>query len=128
MFKIRTGISLIIILSSLISCDKNDEYDGRATFYTNAQALLNCGSFEVFVYVDGEEVGTLSQARVLKETDPVPNCGDPLALTIKMKKGEYSYSAGGECPYEKFSWEGDFQIVKDSCTRIFLDLTEIIRN
>jgi hypothetical protein len=54
----------------------------------------------------------------------VPNCGDPLTLTIKMKKGDYTYSAEGECPYEKFSWEGDFHIVKDSCTRIFLDLTE----
>jgi hypothetical protein len=124
MLKIRTGISLIIILSSLISCDKNDEYDGRATFYTNAQALLNCGSFEVSVYVDGEEFGTLSQALAPKETDPVPNCGAPLTLTIKLKKGDYTYSAEGECAYEKFSWEGDFRIVKDSCTRIFLDLTE----
>jgi len=104
MFKIRIGISLIIILSSLVSCDKNDEYDGRVTFYTNAQALLNCGSFDVYVYVDGEEVGTLSKALALRETDPLPNCGDPLTLTIKMKKGDYSFSAEGECPYENSLW------------------------
>ena len=53
----------------------------------------------------------------------MPNCGDPLALK-KMKRNDYTYSAKGECPYEKFSWEGDFHIVKDSCTRIFVDLTE----
>jgi len=115
---------LIIILFSIVSCEKNNNYDGEVTFYTNAQALLNCGAFDIYVYVDGEKVGTLSLP-LASETDPQPNCGDPLTLTIKKKKGDYSYSAEGECGYENLAWEGDFQIMKDSCTRIFLDITEI---
>ena len=128
MNKVRIGILLIIILFSVINCEKNDDYDGEVTFYTNAQALLNCGPFDIYVYVVGEKVGTLSQPLPILETDPQPNCGDPLTLTIKKKKGDYSFSAEGECGYENLSWEGDFQIMKDSCTRIFLDLTEITGN
>ena len=86
---------------------------------------MNCGPFDVYVYVDGENVGILSQPLPILETDSQPNCGDPLTLTIKKKKGDYSFSAEGECGYENITWEGDFKIVKDSCTRIFLDLTEI---
>ena len=128
MFKIRVSILLIIILFSLVSCEKNEEYDGEVTFYTNAQALLNCGPFNVYVYVDGEKVGALSQPLPILKTDPQPNSGDPLTLTIKKKKGDYSFSAEGECAYENLTWEGDFQIMKDSCTRIFLDLIEITGN
>ena len=122
------AIFMIIILFSLVSCEKNEEYDGEVTFYTNAQALLNCGPFNVYVYVDGEKVGALSQPLPILKTDPQPNCGDPLTLTIKKKKGDYSFSAEGECAYENLTWEGDFQIMKDSCTRIFLDLIEITGN
>jgi len=128
MLKIRLSIVLICILSSLVSCEKNDEYDGEVIFYTNAQALLNCGQFDVYVFVDGQKVGKLSQPLALLETDPLPNCGDPSTLTIKKMRGKYSYSAEGECGYENLTWEGDFQIVKDSCTRIFLDITELTGN
>lgn len=122
MKKVGIGILLAIILFSLVNCEKENDYDGELTFYTNAQALLNCGQFDIYVYVDNEQVGVLSQALAILETDPQPNCGDPLTLTIKMKKGDYSFSAEGKCAYENLSWEGDFQIIKDSCTKIFLDL------
>jgi hypothetical protein len=128
MKKIGIGILLLTILFSLVSCEKENDFDGELTFYTNAQALLNCGPFDIYVYVDSEQVGILSQALALLETDPQPNCGDPLCLTIKKKEGEYSFSAEGECGYENLFWEGDFQIMKDSCTRIFLDLNEITGN
>ena len=117
MYKIRISI-LILILVTLVSCKKNDEYDGEVTFYTNAQALLNCGPFDVYVYINDEKVGTLSQPLPIIETDPKPKCGDPLTFTIKKKKGDYSFSAEGECGFENLKWEGEFQIVKDSCTFI----------
>ena len=128
MLKTRIIIILIFILSSLVSCEKNEEYDGKVTFYTNAQALLNCGQFDIYVFVDSEKVGKLSQPLALLGTDPPPDCGDPFTLTIKKMKGDYSFFAEGECGFEDLTWAGDFQIVKDSCTRIFLDLTEITGN
>jgi len=130
MNRIRVRILLVIILSFLVNCEKNDKYnnDGEVSFYTNAQALLNCGNFDIYVYIDGKKIGTLSQPIPILATDKQPICGDPLTLTIKKQIGEYVYSAEGECGYDDFKWEGDFQILKDSCTKIFLDLLEIIGN
>ena len=117
----------IMYLITLISCEKKDEYnyDGEVSFYTNAQAFLNCGEFDVDVYIDGNKIGALSRPVPILATDKQPNCGDPLTLTIKKEIGEYVYLAEGECGYDDLKWEGNFQIMKDSCTKIFLDITDI---
>ena len=117
----------IMYLITLISCEKKDEYknDGEVSFYTNAQAFLNCGEFDVDVYIDSIKIGVLSKPLPILATDKQPDCGDPLTLTIKKKTGEYVYSAEGKCG-SNLKWEGDFQIMKDSCTKIFLNITDII--
>jgi len=82
-----------IILITLISCEKKDEYnyDGEVSFYTNAQAFLNCGEFDVDVYIDGNKIGALSKPVPILATDKQPDCGSPLTLTIKKEIGEYVY-------------------------------------
>ena len=53
------------------SCDKEDA-SGTVLFYTNAQFLLNCGPFEVEVFINDSYAGTIELP--LLPIDSIPNC------------------------------------------------------
>jgi hypothetical protein len=105
----------IIILSG---CESNNNDFGEASFYTDAQAWLNCGAFGVHVYIDGEKKGTLINPVIGIQ----PDCGDSSTLTVQLQEGYHIYFAEGDCADLK--WEGNFKIIQNQCKLIFLDFHE----
>ncbi len=105
------------------SCDKKDEYstkDGRIVFYTNAQAMLNCGPFDVDVYIRNNSVGLISEPYI---DDTPPECNNSSStLMIERKPGFYAYNAKINCG-QYGEWSDEFEVVSDSCTHIFLDIS-----
>jgi len=118
MIKFKIISIVVVAVTILAGCERNDNDSGEVSFYTDAQAWLNCGPFGVHVYIDDMEIGTLFNPIV----DIQPNCGDSLTLTVQIQEGNHTYSAEADCAYLK--WEGNFQITKDHCTLIFLDCHE----
>lgn len=120
--------TFLISIMTLYSCDKNEsdfekEY-GNVLFYTNAQFLLNCGEFDVNVYIDGSKKGVINQPFL--PLDSVPSCETAdtnTTLKLKMEVGNYNYSADFYCSNNN-QWTGNFDIKKDSCTIIYLNLSQ----
>jgi hypothetical protein len=110
------------------SCDKNEtdsekEY-GNVLFYTNAQFLLNCGEFDVDVYIDDLKKGVISKPFL--PLDSIPSCETTdtnTTLKLNMEVGNYNYSADFYCSNNN-QWTGNFDIKKDSCTIIYLNLSQ----
>ncbi len=115
-------LNILILFMTFNSCDKNDDNPsdtGKVIFYTNAQALLNCGPFDVEIIIDNESSGIISEAYV---EDFQPNCTNTSStLLIEKVIGSYNYTANIDCG-QYGSWSGEFKITKDSCTKIFLDI------
>jgi len=121
-------ISVIIILAAslVLSCEGNDSMQGEVAFYTSAQALLNCGPFDVIVFIEGEEAGKISEPFTSLIPEDRPYCGDTITLTLEKEKGTYSYSAYGDCGANGIFWEGIFEIKPDECTMVYLSMDDII--
>ncbi len=117
---------IFIIFTTLIilgSCDKKNENstnDGKIVFYTNAQAMLNCGSFNVDVYIGDDFVGSIAEPYVNKTKPEFVN--SPSTLMIKRNTGRYTYTAKIDCG-QYGEWHGEFEVLSDSCTQIFLDIS-----
>lgn len=129
----KTKLLFIIITSFIIvSCEKNENNTikdfGYVLFYTNAQFVLNCGEFDVNVYINDSIAGKIKQPFL--PIDSVPYCeSNNTASVLKLKKmvGIYNYSADFYCS-NKNQWSGNFKIVKDSCTIISLDAWTFANN
>ncbi len=117
------SISVFIILA-LISCDKGkDESTGKVTFYTNAQAVLNCGSFDVEIYIDNSMEGTIKEP--YPPLDDAPECNSKSSetlLVIEKPEGDYEFTARLTCS-ETLKYMGEFRVKKDSCSLVYIDLT-----
>lgn len=117
-------IFLFVIIFFACSCDKNDDSPtetGNVIFYTNAQALLNCGPFDVDVKINDESFGSISEAYI---EDFHPNCTNTNStLLIDKAKGSYKYTATIDCGQYGY-WNGEFETIKDSCTYVFLDIND----
>lgn len=121
--------TFLISIMILYSCEKNvsdskKEY-GNVLFYTNAQFLLNCGEFDVNIYIDDSKKGVISQSFL--PLDSIPSCDTTDAnktLKLKMEVGNYNYSADFYCSNNN-QWTGNFDIKKDSCTIIYLSLSQL---
>ncbi len=118
---------LYIIIISLLSVNGcNDGFDvfpeiGFAVFNTDAQAMLECGPFDVEIYINNNSIGKISEPSA---EDPKPDCKNSKS-TVKWRHeiGKYSYTAKGDCG-SYLEWSGEFEIFPDSCTQVFLDIVD----
>lgn len=117
-------LTFLITIMTVYGCNKNDENSsktGNVVFYTNAQAILNCGPFDVDVdiYIENDSVGSISEPYV---DDIYPDCINS-TMTVKLEKkvGVYKYIAIMDCG-QYGEWKGEFEILPDSCTYVFLDI------
>ena len=114
------------ILILIFGCEKNDTDDkntGQVTFYTNAQFALNCGPFDVEIYIDSSLVGILEEPFLpISETPECNSSSSKTILTIKKPEGEYDFTARLTCS-ETAKYLGDFKVKKDSCSLVHIDLT-----
>lgn len=115
-------LSFLVSIMTFCSCDKNDNDSsktGDVLFYTNAQAMLNCGPFNVDVYIENDSVGSISEPYV---DDTYPDCINS-TMTVKLvnKVGIYNYTAKMVCG-QYGEWKGQFEILPDSCSYVFLDI------
>lgn len=121
-------VFLFLFTLLLIGCScKKEKYDvdnfyGHVIFYTNAQFILNCGDFDVDIYMDSIKVGTIEKSFL--PVDSVPSCETEDTTTtfiLEKETGIYNYNAYCSCSnYGK--WTGIFEIIKDSCTIVFLNI------
>lgn len=120
----KISIISILILIAIISCDKDkDEYTSKVTFYTNAQAVLNCGSFDVEIYIDNSLEGIIKEPYL--PLDDTPECNSnnsETLLVIEKPEGEYEFTARLTCS-ETLKYLGEFRVKNDSCSLVYIDLT-----
>lgn len=115
---------LLIISSFMISCQKdNDEGTSKVLFYTNAQAMLNCGSFDVEIYIDGSLEGIIKKPLTQEDENIDCNYGNSdFILILEKPEGNYSFTAKLTCS-EALEYLGEFTVKNDSCSVVFIDLT-----
>jgi hypothetical protein len=112
-------IILTLILSiSILSCEKNDDGpSGKIVFYTNAQAMLNCGPFDVDIYLDDKKVGSISNP-VFNEFEP--NCTkSQFTIVVNRTPGIYTCKATA-C--NSLEWLNEIDVSEDTCLHVFLDI------
>ena len=118
----RTIVYMLLLLTALFSCQKNeDNTTGEIVFYTNAQAMLNCGPFDVVVYMNGDSIGAISESYV-EDTRPATLEGIPGTLILNKEPGRYLYSAKFSCGQTIGTWDGELQTDRDGPLYIFLDI------
>ena len=127
--KTQTFMKKIIIIPILLillftSCEKDkNENSGKVTFYTNAQAVLNCGPFDVDIYINNSLIGTIKEPYL--PLDDTPECNSNSSetlLVIEKSEGDYEFTARLTCS-ETLKYMGDFKVKKDSCSLVYIDLT-----
>ena len=117
-------LSLLFILSVIICCEKGKYYDeGKVLFCTNS-SLINC-VFNIDIYINNDYSGTLTAASIYYQGDC--SCPDSffIGLTLEKEIGTYIYLAKEtNCQGSNAvnNWTGEFEIKKNSCTMIFLDI------
>jgi hypothetical protein len=116
---------LLILGSFLLSCEKNSDKDtGNVIFLTNAQAMLDCGPFDVEIYIDGTLEGVIEEPVTLVNENTDCSLGNQdCCLLIQKPDGAYDFTA-------KLTWSdnveylGSFTEKKDSCSVVFIDLSD----
>ena len=143
----RNLLLAALILAAFAGCKKDKESSTDSTkvyFYTNAHLYVNCGAFDVNVYVDDKLCGVLrlsapeefnpcekgedgvSQGVELKGEDGVvvEKIEDGFFLEVEVEKNiEHTYKAVSECGESK-ELKGDFCFSDDECHSVFLDFYE----
>ena len=116
--KLKSTLILILFYSILLSCEKNEsEPNGKIVFYTNAQAMLNCGPFDVNVYIDDKKVGLLGNP-VFNEFQP--HCSkSQFTIVINRPPGHYTCKATACGSLE---WNKEIEVLEDTCLNVFLDI------
>lgn len=108
-----------LMLFTLQGCKEEVAEKGSVLFYTNAQAMLNCGPFDVNVYVEDELVGILSEPYV-KSSEP--ECIQTFySVFVNNNVGTYRYKATFDCG-NYGEWTGEVIITSGSCIKVFLDV------
>jgi len=119
-------LSFIFLLLGLMGagCKKDViSGNGKIVFYTNAQALLNCGPFNVNIFIDDGLVGSISKPYI---EEAYPDCVNSTAtLLVDKNSGKYSYTAEMNCG-QYGAWVGEVEIYPDSCIYVFLDIDDCI--
>lgn len=120
----KVAYLLIIIVGTLYtSCEKDSqEITGNVIFCTNAQAMLNCGSFDVNVYIDETFAGKIKEP--ITTLEGVPDCtiqSNETFLVVNNPDGDYTFSARITCSGD-FWYTGEFKVKQDSCSLVYIDL------
>ncbi len=115
--------SFIIVFCSfvimLLPIGCKQERPGTAVFYTNIQSYLDCGAFEVNIYIGDKHIGSIAGPFL---GDTLPECiNTDFSLVFELEPGYYNCKATG-CS-SIFSIK-KFNIVSDSCTYVFFDHTD----
>lgn len=119
--KILLIVPFLFMIIGTGGCEKNNNLPqkGKVVFYTNAQAMLNCGIFNVDIYINNDSVGSIIESYT---SDSYPDCvNSTMTVAVEKKIGKYNYVAKIDCG-QYGVWTGEFDIVPDSCTYIFLDI------
>ncbi len=126
MKKINIIITVLLTFfsfSGFYGCNENDVScieKGKVLFYTNAQAMINCGPGHfVKVNIENDSAGIIFEPTI--EELPLPGCiNSDKNLMLEREPGVYQYSAELDC--DDIDWNGEFEIFRDSCIRVFLDI------
>jgi len=108
----------LILFCAILGCEKSDnEPTGKIVFYTNAQAMLNCGPFDVDVYLEGKKVGSISNP-VFNEFEP--NCSkSEFTIVVNRAPGSYTCKA---MACSSLEWVHEIEVTEDTCLHVFLDI------
>ena len=125
-----------LILAAFAGCKKDKESSIDSTkvyFYTNAHLYVDCGPFDVNVYVDDKLCGTLRLSATEEfnpcekgedeffHEDEVEKIEDGFFLDVEVEKNrEHTYKAVSECGTSK-ELKGEFCFSDDECHSVFLD-------
>jgi len=96
---------------------------GKVLFCTNSP-IINCPS-EIEISINNEVIDTLTAGSVYDNTDCQCEGTINIGLSVDLSTGEYSYNANEiNCIATNTvnSWTGNFTVIEDSCTMIFLDI------
>lgn len=117
-----------LILAAFASCKKDKDSSSDSTkvyFYTNAHTRVNCGGFDVNVYVDDKLCGVLQNSFIPEGVNPCEEKGgDGHILVVEVEKDiEHTYTAVSECG---INWvcKGGFCFSDNECHSVFLDFYE----
>ncbi len=135
----RNLLLAALILAAFAGCKKDKESSIDSTkvyFYTNAHLYVNCGPFDVNVYVDDKLCGTLRLSAPEEfnpcekgedeffHEDEVEKIEDGFFLEVEVEKNrEHTYKAVSECGISK-ELKGEFCFSDDECHSVFLDFYE----
>jgi hypothetical protein len=113
-------IGLLLIILTMYGCEKINETDkGNISFGVNTH-IINCiATGEVFI--DSKSIGIIPGF-----CDSIVDCESGSNLNKEISVGKHSYKIevkgqSGTCYKVK---EGDFELGKGECIKIFLDLRE----
>lgn len=114
----------LICLLLLFSCDKEEnENTGNVLFYTNAQAMLNCGPLDVEIYIDGSLEGVIENPVTQEDENIDCSFGNSeFVLVIEKPEADYEFTAKLTC-LENSEYLGEFTVKNDSCSVVFIDLS-----
>ena len=123
----RNLLLAALILAAFAGCKKDKESVDtvKVMFYTNAHLYVNCGGFDVRVYVDDKLCGILNNSRAPKEISiPCDEKDESGILAVEVEKNvEHTYIAVSECGISKVL-KGGFCFSDDECHSVFLDFYE----
>lgn len=119
---IKTLLLGSFILFTTASCEEENKNDtGKVIFYTNAQAILNCGPFDVSVFINNDSIGAISDPYIEQSQ---PDClQSSSTLLLDKKVDTYTYSAKLDCN-NYGEWNGTFEVISGNCILIYLDINE----
>ncbi len=106
-------ILLLIICLLLFSCEKDtDKNTGNVLFYTNAQAMVNCGPFDVEIYIDGALEGVIEKpVTQASENIDCSSGNSEFVLVIEKPEGDYEFTAKLTCS-DNVEYLGEFSAEK----------------
>jgi hypothetical protein len=104
----------------LLNCEKKESLPaGKVVFYTNLQAMVNCGPFKVNVFIGDKKVGSIEEPYT---DDILPDCSNSAyTLVVHKEPGYYTCRAVGCATLECIK---DFEVVADSCSYVFFDISD----
>ncbi|NOU59653.1 hypothetical protein [Marinifilum caeruleilacunae] len=123
-------LSFLILI--LIGCSDDDPIlelkdtrTGQLLFYTDIQAMANCGEFDVIIQINQDSVGVLHKP-YLANTLPERSSSDT-TLLLSLDVGKVNYKALFPCGNGGY-WTNEVEVLPDSCIYIFLDVDDLKLN
>jgi len=118
----KTGIIFLLMFILSIGCKEEQTKSlGEIVVYTNAQSMLNCGPFEVKIYVDEEYIGSLFRPYTdLNQPDCIST---DETLVYELPQGSYLLKAIFDCGRIGYL-EKNIEVFSDTCTPIFIDIRD----